>query len=127
MKTRIRESYTLFAKGDKVWLEARNLIRTYNKKITTKREGPFVITEVLGPLNYRLKLPEGWKIHPMFHALLLSPYVENGMHRRNFPRPAPDLIDNPTWEPERSLTNAANVIADYWKCVTSKKTRNPLP
>jgi hypothetical protein len=156
MKTRIRESYTPFAKGDKVWLEARNLIRTYNKKITTKREGPFVITEVLGPLNYRLKLPEGWKIHPVFHASLLSPYVENGTHGRNFPRPAPDLIDNqeeweverilrhkgtknisyqvkwhgyedPTWEPEKNLANAADIIADYWKRVASKKTRNPVP
>jgi transposase InsO family protein len=154
MKTRIRESYTPFAKGDKVWLEARNLIRTYNKKITTKREGPFVITEVLGPLNYRLKLPEGWKIHPVFHASLLSPYVENGTHGRNFPRPAPDLIDNqeeweverilrhkgtknisyqvkwhgyedPTWEPEKNLANAADIITDYWKRVASKKTRNP--
>jgi hypothetical protein len=106
-------------------------------------------------LNYRLKLPEGWKIHPVFHTLLLSPYVENGTHRRNFPRPAPDIIDNqeeweverilchkgtkdisyqvkwhgydPTWELEKNLANAANVIADYWKCIAKKKTCNPLP
>jgi hypothetical protein len=115
-----------------------------------------VITEALGPLNYRLKLPEGWKIHPVFHASLLSPYVENGTHGRNFPRPAPDLIDNQkewevehilchkgtknisyqvkwhrykdlTWEPEKNLANTADIIADYWKHVAAKKTRNPLP
>jgi len=39
----------------------RNLSLSYNKKITTKREGPFLITEVLGPVNYRLKLPDKWK------------------------------------------------------------------
>jgi hypothetical protein len=28
-----------------------------------------------------------------------------------------------TWEPKKNLANAADVIADYWKRVASKKTR----
>ena len=33
-----------------------------------KREGPFLITEVLGPITYRLQLPASWRIHNVFHA-----------------------------------------------------------
>jgi len=57
----IRASYQPFTKGQKVWLEGQNLSLSYNKKIMTKREGPFLITEVLGPVNYRLKLLDKWK------------------------------------------------------------------
>ena len=40
-----------------------------------KHEGPFEIKEVIGPVTYPLKLPETWKIHNVFHATLLRPYV----------------------------------------------------
>ena len=36
-----------------------------------KREGPFTITEVLGPVTYRLNLLATWRIHNVFHATLL--------------------------------------------------------
>ena len=39
-----------------------------------RREGPFTITEVLGPVTYRLKLPTTWRIHDVFNAALLKPY-----------------------------------------------------
>ena len=34
-----------------------------------------------------------WKIHDVFHALLLSPYKEMEEHSPNFEEPPPDLID----------------------------------
>jgi hypothetical protein len=115
-----------------------------NKKITTKREGPFEITEVLGPVNYRLKLPPKWKITNNFHASLLTPYVTNQVHSENFPRPPPDLIqgeeeweieriighsgkkkknyhvkwkgyEETSWEPEENLEHSRESIEDYWK------------
>jgi hypothetical protein len=46
MKEKIKSTYQPFKKGEKVWLEGRNLKLNYNKKITTKREGPFEILEV---------------------------------------------------------------------------------
>ena len=58
-----------------------------------KRQGPFEIIEVLGPLTYKLKLPNQWRIHPVFHASLLTPYRENSTHGPNFTLPPPDLID----------------------------------
>jgi hypothetical protein len=63
------------------------------RKFAPKREGPFEITEVLGPVTYCLKLPTTWRIHPMFHATLLSRYQENEVHGPNYSRPPPDLIE----------------------------------
>ena len=64
-----------------------------SQKITPKREGLFEIEEVLGPVTYRLKLLESWKIHNVFHAILLRPYIENEVHGGNFLRPIPELLD----------------------------------
>jgi len=77
-----------------VWLEARNLRCLYeNRKFAPKREGPFLISEVLSPITYRLAIPTRWKIHNTFHASLLSPYRENSVHGPNYTRPPPDLIE----------------------------------
>jgi len=84
MKQKIKSTFTPFKKGDKVWLEGTNLKLGYIKKITTKREGPFMITEILGPVNYRLKLPDKWRMHDNFHATLLMPYTENTVHGENY-------------------------------------------
>src|SRR6266576_5390791 len=47
-----------FKVNDKVWLSSRNLKIPYqSNKLAPKREGPFTIKEVLGPVTYRLTLP----------------------------------------------------------------------
>ena len=58
-----------------------------------KQEGPFEIEEVLGPVNYWLKLPTTWKIHNVFQAVLLKPYQENEIYGENFPAPPPEIIN----------------------------------
>ena len=55
MADRRRSTFIPFKKGNKVWLDSRNL-KTI-KKMKPKREGPFVITKVLGPVTYQLLLP----------------------------------------------------------------------
>jgi hypothetical protein len=51
---------------------------------------------------YRFQLPLRWKIHPVFHANLLTPYKVTKLHGENFPWPPPDLIDGEEeWEVER--------------------------
>ena len=49
--------------------------------------------EKLGPVTYRLDLPKSWKIHNVFHATLLKPYVKMETHGGNFPRPLPELLE----------------------------------
>ena len=80
MADRQKSRFTPFKKGDQVWLDSQNLKTTYHKKMKPKREGPFMITEVLGPVTYQLKLMTTWRIHDVFHATLLQPYKENEVY-----------------------------------------------
>src|SRR6266540_6331064 len=80
MKAIIKAHYTPFDIGQKVWLEGTNLTLSYNKKIKTKREGPFKVLEKLTPVTYQLELLKKWKMFHTFHAALLMPYKENNVH-----------------------------------------------
>ena len=83
-----------FKVRDQVWLEGWNLrIDQPSIKLAAKHQGPFPISQVLSPIMYQLKLPLTWKIHPVFHVDLLTPYKEMEVHGTNFPKPPPDLID----------------------------------
>ena len=94
-----------FQKGDLVWLEGRNLKTDQPaSKLAAKRYGPFPVAQVLSPVTYQLTLPEQWKIHPVFHVDLLTPYKETAFHGANYTRPPPDLInDEEEYEVERVL------------------------
>lgn len=96
MAERFTGNFKPFVVNDKVWLDSKNL-RTkkyFSKKFAPKREGPFRIKEVVGPLTYRLDLPKSWKIANVFHAILLRPYTETEVHGPNYTNPPPDVIDN---------------------------------
>jgi len=82
-----------FTENQKVWLDTRNFSTMYNKKIRPKREGPFKVKKVLGPVTYELELPKTWKIHNAFHSIHLSPYNETPQYGPNELRPPPDLVD----------------------------------
>jgi hypothetical protein len=90
---RRKSTFTPFKKGDQVWLDSRNLRTIYHKKIKPKQEGPFKITEVLGPVTYRLKLPTSWQLHNVFHATLLKTYKENEIYGKNYPNPPPEILE----------------------------------
>jgi hypothetical protein len=86
-----------FKVGDLVHLDGKNLKTTRPKaKLADKRHGPFKIAEVIGPVNYKLKLPVGWRIHPVFHANLLTPYTETEAHGPNYPHPPKDIDEAET-------------------------------
>ena len=44
--------------------------------------------------SYLLWLPPQWKIHPVFHINLLTPYHETMTHGDNYLHPPPELVDN---------------------------------
>ena len=81
--------------GDHVWLDRRNLkMDQPTSKLAPRRHGPFAIAQVMSSVSYRLELPHQWRIHPVFHIDLLTPYHETKMHGGNYQRPPPELIDN---------------------------------
>ena len=94
-----------YQKGDKVWLEGRNLTTTHpSTKLAPRCYGPFLITCVVSRTSYQLKLPPQWKIHDVFHATLLTPYKETALNGQSYQEPVPDLIDGqPEWEVESIL------------------------
>jgi hypothetical protein len=47
-----QSKFVPFEKDQKVCLDTRNLKMSHHKKIAPKREGPFEIDEVLGPVTY---------------------------------------------------------------------------
>ncbi len=93
MYNHIKSNFKPFTLGQKVWFKACNLKTMYNKKIKPKQEGPFPIKEVLGLITYRLALSPSWKIHNVFHAVLLTPYMQNDIHGPTHPKPLPDLVE----------------------------------
>ncbi len=76
-------------------MDAKNLLLPYGSiKLAPRRHSPFRIEEVVSPVAYRLCLPPQWTIHPIFHASLLTPYVQTKEHGENYLRPPPDLIND---------------------------------
>jgi hypothetical protein len=83
-----------FQAGDQVWLDGHNIKMFHpTAKLAPKHHGPFSIIRVLSPITYELRLPAQWKLHPVFHVDLLTPYRETEFHGANYDKPPPDLID----------------------------------
>src|SRR5579864_3979478 len=91
--------------GDRVWLEGTNLKLPYQSmKLAPRRYGPFRVAAMIGNTSYQLDLPETWKIHPVFHGSLLTPYKETEMHGPNFLELPPEITEEePEWEVETIL------------------------
>jgi hypothetical protein len=89
-------------KGDKVWLDAQNVrLKQPSRKLSHKRLGPYEIEDVIGPLNYRLKLPPTVHIHPVFHVSLLSPLKPDRVPGRAHDEPpAIEVEGEEEWEVE---------------------------
>jgi hypothetical protein len=79
--------------GDLVWLKGKNLHVKGTRKLLPKRYRPFQITERIGAIAYRLRLPESMKIHNVFHIDLLLPYKEMKAYGPAYTRPPPDSIE----------------------------------
>ena len=105
LMTRISTRFTPYCVGEKVWLDACNLNTSHpSAKLAPRRYGPFTVTKAISRTSFRLELPPQWKVHPVFHASLLTPYKETREHGPNFTEPPPDLIDGqPEWEVEAIL------------------------
>ena len=64
-----------FAVGDSVLLSTQNLrLKGIPHKLQQKFCGLYRVLEHIGTQAYHLKLPDTWRIHPVFHVLLFKPW-----------------------------------------------------
>ena len=96
----------IFKKGEKVWLEGKNLTLSYvTAKLAPKQFRPFTIIKEVSPIAYQLELPTQWKIHNVFHASLLSTYQET---EQKGPLAMPPPLDIVEGEPEYKVEAIIN-------------------
>jgi hypothetical protein len=94
MKNKKGTNYKPYHEGDRVWLEATNLKTTHpTAKLAPKRYGPFTIKKRISDIVFQLELPHQWKIHNVFHASLLTPYIETELHGPNYPELPPEITE----------------------------------
>jgi hypothetical protein len=97
-----------FRKGNQVFLSTK-FLSTDRKcaKLGPKNRGPFQVLARVGPQAYRLKLPENYKIHNMFHVSLLTA----AKMPERIPRPE-DELEAP--DPELVTNkNYATLVLEY--------------
>jgi hypothetical protein len=73
-------------------------------KLAPKRYGPFTIKKRVLDVIFQLELPHQWKIHNVFHASLLTLYIETELHGPNYPEPPPEITEgDPEFEVEQII------------------------
>ena len=61
-----------YAPGEKIWLNSMFIKTKWNRKFEAKFFGPFRVLYPIGKQAYKLELPKKWRIHDVFHVLLLE-------------------------------------------------------
>ena len=90
-----RQPAPAYRVGDEVFLDGRNVASDRPvRKLDHKYYGPYLIAEVVGSHNYKLKLPfEQGLLHPVFHTNLLKPAPDDPLPGQTNPPPPPVSID----------------------------------
>ena len=61
-----------YVPSDKVWLNSKYIKTKQNQKLEAKFFGPFRVLHSVKKQAYKLELSKKWKIHDIFHVLLLE-------------------------------------------------------
>ncbi|TYK02330.1 Transposon Ty3-I Gag-Pol polyprotein [Cucumis melo var. makuwa] len=117
--------------GDMVFLKIRpyrqvSLCKRRNENLAPKFFGPYKIIEKIGPVAYKLELPESSSIHPVFHVSQLKKL--KGEHQVEIAE-LPYVTENHEWQAilEEICGYPKNKVAGWdvlvkWKGLLRKET-----
>ena len=63
-------------------------------KLRAQWVGPFTISREVSPVAYKVDLPPGWQIHPVFHVDRLKRYIHSEEFLREVEPPPPILVED---------------------------------
>jgi hypothetical protein len=89
-----------FEVGESVYLKLQPYIQTSvsnrsNNKLSFKFFGPYEILQKVGSVTYKLKLPDGSAVHPVFHVSQLKKVVGQGQQVTAHIPPSDDSLQVP--------------------------------
>ena len=140
--------------GDKVYLLRRNIkTKRPSEKLDWKKLGPFKIQKKLSEVNYKLSLPQGMRMHPIFHISLLEPAPKKAALETNIEVEEPQeynverILDSRegeheteyyikwegyghaenTWEPSSHLRKCPQLIRQYHQERAARNHQAPRP
>lgn len=77
---------------NEVYLDNRNIpLHVPSRKLAHRRSGPFRIIEKIGNVAYQLELHPSWKIHNVFHRLLLHKCLGSSLPHQKLKDPPPTI------------------------------------
>ena len=119
-----RKMYPQLKKGDKVYLNTKNLkSKRPSKKLDHVKVGPFLIKQSKGPVNYELQLPPDAKVYPVFHVSLLEPANSRTTLQKEWKFEA----ETEEYEVEEILEQKGQEYFVKWKnCEESESTWEPI-
>jgi hypothetical protein len=91
-----------FSVGDWVYLKLQpfvqhSITRSTNRKLSFRFFGPYLVTQKVGAVAYKLQLPEGSQIHPVIHVSQLKKAIP------------PEVVVSPDAELNYINTNSVSI------------------